>query len=188
MKSVRLTSTPVCLMNVSKRQVLRPDKVASLVSSFWSKFYDMVCRSYDVGGVFDYNDGVAAVKQGPEGCEQFFYIVEVEACGWLVKYEHDRFVGAAFCCRVLAYAQKICQLDPLALSTTEGAAVLAQGYVAKTYIMQRHQFGCNAGGGRFSGGREEVYRFIYAHVQYITDIHAAVFYFEYVLYETFAAA
>ena len=107
MKSVRLTSTPVCLMNVSKRQVLRPDKVTSLVSAFGAQFDDVVCCGNDVGIVLDYDNGVAAVKQGPEGCEQFFYIVEMQAGGGLVEDEEDGFVSIAFCRRVLAYAEEV---------------------------------------------------------------------------------
>ena len=54
--------------------------------------------------------------------------------------------------------------------------------------MQGHEFGGDAGGGGFAGGGEEFDGLVYAHVEHVADVLAAVADFEYVLDEAFSAA
>ena len=55
-----------------------------------------------VGGFDDFEvvfydeDGVAVFYEGVEGVKEFSHIVEVEACGRLVKNEEDVFAGEVF--------------------------------------------------------------------------------------------
>ena len=49
-------------------------------------------------------------------------------------------------------AEEVGELDSLALAAAEGAAVLAEGYVAQTDVVQGHEFGGDADGCGLSCG------------------------------------
>ena len=166
-----------------------PKKVSALVAAFGAELDDVVGGSDDVGVVLDDDDSVAAVEEGAEGGEEFLDVVEVEACGGLVEDEEDGLVGGpAFVSGVLAEAEEVGELDALALAAAEGAAVLAEGDVAEADVVQGHELGGDAGGGGLAGGGEEFDGFVYAHVEHVADVLAAVADFEHVLDEAFAAA
>ena len=62
------------------------------------------------------------------------------------------------CCRRLSpdcqawQAEEVGELDSLAFAAAEGAAVLAEGYVAQTDVVQGHEFGGDADGCGLSCG------------------------------------
>ena len=63
------------------------DDITALVSAVRSKINDVVGTLNHLQIMFNNDNAVATFNKGIEGIEQSSYVVEVQACSWLVEDE-----------------------------------------------------------------------------------------------------
>ncbi len=108
------------------------DQFAAVNTRARSDVHDMVCRVHGILIVLDYHQGIADVRQVPQGLQQLFIVLLVQADARLVKnIEHAHQPGTDLCG----------QTDPLRFAARERSRAAAQCQVVQSHIDQELQSG-----------------------------------------------
>ena len=62
-------------------------EASTLVATIGTKVDDMVGTFDDIKVVFNHDDGMSTLDESVKSLEQFFDVVEMQACGWFVENE-----------------------------------------------------------------------------------------------------
>ena len=126
----------------------------------------MICTGHHIQVVFHTNHCVALPDEGFKRLQELRHIMEMQACGGLVKNEHR-------VTHPVTFGQKRTQFDPLCFSATERSGTLSDGDITQAHVQQWPEFSHNApiGSCGFFSGRKELNGIGYGHAQHVVNVH-----------------